>query len=110
MNPINSQTIRTSELQSLVDGTLFYEHVMDELEEEKPIYKKMGTLQPHKEYPEGDIVVEPMTCGAFGEVPGEQMRLGWMSDDEKDWRVIPPEDITKMIGWLMASSQYLILN
>jgi hypothetical protein len=105
--PVYKGNILTEGLQSLADGTLFYEHVADQLEKEQPLYKKVETLRPTPDCPGGDVLIEPMTCGQFSEVPGERHCLGYQNDSEKEWRVVSSENLMKMVGWLMTTSQYL---
>lgn len=104
--PDYTGNLLTKDLQSLPDGTLFYEHVFDGMEDEQPIYKKIETCVPHKDWPEGDIVIEAMTCGQYREVPGERNRLGFTNESEKEWCVVPRENVEKMVGWLMTTAQY----
>jgi hypothetical protein len=99
----------TSQLQDLPDGTLFSEHVFDGLAKEPTIYKKIDTLKPYKDWPEGDITIEPICLGQFSEVPGERCRLGYTDESEKEWRVWSQENVEKMVGWLMTTHQYLSL-
>jgi len=99
--------ILTKDLQKLENGTLFYEHVFDGMAEEPTLYKKMATCKPYKDWPEGDVTIQPMTCGQFSEVPGETHRLGYANEDEREWRVVSEENVQKMVGWLMTTKQFL---
>ncbi len=105
--PTYKGNILTEDLQKLPDGTLFYEHVFDGLEPEKVIWKKMESIPRGKDAPNGDIAAQPMTCGQYGEVPGETCCFGWDNTSDKEWRVVGPDNVMRMIGWLMASEQYL---
>ena len=105
--PTYKGNILTEDLQKLPDGTLFYEHVFDGLEPEQVIWKKLRSIPKGKNCLNGDISVEPMTCGQYGEVPGEVCCLGWDNTSEKEWRVVSSDNVMRMVGWLMASTQYL---
>jgi hypothetical protein len=104
--PTYPGNLLTNQLQALADGTLFYEHVFDGMEPEKSLYKKVRTCQPDNDWPEGDIVIEEMTCGQYGEVPGERCRLGHTNASDKEWCVVPRQNVEKMVGWLMTTAQY----
>ena len=100
------KNLLTSELQQLADGTIFSEHVFDGLAQEPVLYKKVCNCTPHKDWPEGDVLVEPISLGQYAEVPGERHRLGYTDDSEKEWHAWSRENIEKMVGWLMSSHQY----
>jgi hypothetical protein len=100
-----SQKLKTSELQNLPDGTIFSD-AEGGLDDSPILYKKIETCIEYKGWPEGDVSVEPVCLAQFGEVPGERCRLGYTDKDDKEWLVWGREDIEKMVGWLMASTQY----